>query len=459
MPYSHPSQMMTEFVGTFFLCFTVALTAGSSKMAALAIGTVLSIVVYGGGPISGGHYNPAVSLACFLTGKTSARTLLEYTVCQVLGALVAGFLAKTVLGAGNFGYPAVGDDFDNMSAIISEAVCTCFLCTVVLGAACSKANTDKDFFGYAIGMTVFACAVSSGRVSGGAFNPAVGLLSLADEGMPHEDTVVYLAGPYLGAFFAAVILNLTSPDDNEGTIMKMSSAGYNKLVAEMMGTFFLTYTVAMTAGGKMLAGLAIGTSLICGIYGLGHVSGGHFNPAVTFGIFCKDKITGAQGQAPAEMLGYIGFQVLGALIAVFLANHISDNDVGAPAPGTDVSTGMAALMEVVATSLLVYTVLNTACTKSVEGNNYYGYAIGSVVFVMATAVGPISGGGFNPAVCTACLFINKAMGNLALYWVGPLLGGVVAAAVHNFTHIKTASAAPAAAAPAPAATDASGSML
>jgi aquaporin Z len=337
---------------------------------------------------------------------------------------------------------------------------------VVLGAACSKANAGKDFFGYAIGMTVFACAVSSGRVSGGAFNPAVGLLSLADEGMPHDDTIVYLAGPYLGALLAAVVLNLTSPDDNEGTIMKMSPASYNKLVAEMMGTFFLTYTVAMTVGGKMLAGLAIGTSLICGIYGLGHVSGGHFNPAVTVGIFAKAKITNGEAQPLSELLGYIAFQVLGALIAVFLASHVSDNDVGAPAPGNDssgepYSMGIACLMEIVATGLLVATVLSTTTTS----NNYYGYAIGSVVFVMATAVGPISGGGFNPAVCTACLFINKAMGNLALYWAGPCLGAVVAAFLFNFTHVKyTAAPAPAAAA-APAAApaddkaDAGGSML
>jgi len=493
------SKMGTEFIGTFFLCFTIAFTAGKSSMAALAIGTVLSIMVYGGAYITGGQYNPAVTFACLLCGKIDVPHAIVYMLSQFLGSMAAGETALFILGEGNYGYPSVGESFLNKDAVCVETICTCFLCLVVLGAACSKDTSGKDFYGYAIGMTVFSCAVSSGRVSGGAFNPAVGILGIADGA--YDDISVYMIGPFLGAFLASILYRLITPPDispqapaGEGKSffsnynilerpdLSVSEIKYtitNKVVGEITGTFFLTYTVAMCDGSKPLAALAIGTSLATAIYGWGFVSGGHYNPAVTVGVHVHKKLSDREYVYPVrEMLLYILAQCIGACLAAGIASNVSDIAVGIPMAGTDAngveySKLVVIFTELLATGLLVYTVLNT-CFSKVSNNNYFGYAIGSTVFVMATAVGNVSGGGFNPAVCTACLFVNHTATDMWVYWIGPILGGIVAAGVYYSTHYKfevassgasassSSSAAPAAASAAPAAAKAqpdAGSML
>jgi aquaporin Z len=436
--------MGTEFIGTFLLCFTVAFTAGRDSMAGLAIGTVLAVAVYGGGYISGGHYNPAVTFACLLTGKIDFPGFLVNVISQFLGSVVAGQFALRMLGEGKYGYPSPGDAFTNNDAMIVETICTMFLCLVVLGSACTTQNKGKDFYGYAIGMTVFSCAVSSGRVSGGAFNPAVGVLGFADGNT--DDISLYMIGPFFGAFLASIFFRLISPDNVNRATGPFSNWNFtvgeatNKAIAELLGTFFLTYTVAMCASGAKLAAFAIGTSLTTAIYGMGFVSGGHFNPAVTVGIATHTTLN--RGTVDwMEVVRYIVAQCAGAAIAVTVANHISDITVGMPAPGliskgVEYSTGAVASAEVVATATLVYTVLNT-CFSKVKDNNYFGYAIGSVVFVMATAVGHISGGGFNPAVCTACIFFgNNVTTNLWIYWAAPCVGGALSAVLYKFTHTR-----------------------
>ena len=409
-------------------------------MAALAIGTILAVAVYGGGYISGGHYNPAVTFAALLCGKIDIANSIVNTAAQIGGSFGAAIFAIFLEGEGKIGYPAVGEDFEMSQAILSEAVCTCFLCLVVLGSACSASNAGKDFYGYAIGMTVFSCAISSGRVSGGAFNPAVGLLGAADNSF--GDLPVYIVGPYVGAILAAIIFRLVSPSDvpsgksflSNWTILARDTEGFtltNKCVAELMGTFFLTYTVAMCDGSHHFSAFAIGTSLATSIYGLGFVSGGHFNPAVSVGIFVH-KLTKLDGDnSPKDLLFYIISQVFGACLAVGIANYISDLGIGMPAPGHyskhETYSIIAVLaVEILATGTLIYTVLN-CCFSSQAGNNYYGFAIGAVVFVMASAVGPISGGGFNPAVCIATLGVNHALANLWIYCLAPCVGGALAA--------------------------------
>jgi len=451
------ARAATEFVGTFLLCFTVALTAGKTTMAPLAIGTILAVCVYGGGYLSGGHYNPAVTFAALLCGKISIFNSIVNTLSQFGGAFAAGLFAIFLEGSGKIGYPAVGDDFTFSQAVSAEAICTCFLCIVVLGSACSKATAGKDFYGFAIGMTVFACAISSGRISGGAFNPAVGILGATDN--VFDDLSVYLVGPYLGALIASVLYRLISPGDVAFDSSKPSNWNNykllptrdeftltNKCIAEALGTFFLTYTVTMCDGKSHMAALAIGTSLTTAIYGIGFVSGGHFNPAVSVGVFVHNFFnqivdsTTQRGPCPKQLVWFIVSQVSGACLAAAFANHISDLGIGMPAAGLyhkhlHYSTIAVLAAEILATGTLVYTVLNT-CFSRVSNNNYFGYAIGSVVFVMASAVGPISGGGFNPAVCTACFLANKSFGTVWIYWAAPCLGGALAALVYRSTHLK-----------------------
>lgn len=203
---------LTEFIGTFFLVLTIGLTVlGESPMAPLAIGASLMIMVYMGGHISGGHYNPAVSLAVLLRGKmASTGEFVGYVVSQCLGAIVAALAVQAILGR-TFA-PAPGDDATTGGALLVEFLYTFALALVVLNSAASAKTHGNSFYGLAIGFTVVVGAFAGGSISGGAFNPAVGVgpilvHALAGEG-DFGDLWLYLVGPLLGGALAAVMFGL-----------------------------------------------------------------------------------------------------------------------------------------------------------------------------------------------------------------------------------------------------------
>ena len=169
------AKYLVEFIGTFFLVFTVAsvvLYGGEGVIAPLAIGFALMIMVYAGGHISGGHYNPAVSLAAAIRGALSWVQLVPYWIFQVAGAACAALLAAhfTTL-------PAVPEcPFTIAQVIVGEFLFTFALCYVVLQVATSKKTEGNSYYGLAIGSTVMVGAFAVGGVFClGAFNPAVAL--------------------------------------------------------------------------------------------------------------------------------------------------------------------------------------------------------------------------------------------------------------------------------------------
>ncbi len=201
-----------------------------------------------------------------------------------------------------------------------------------------------------------------------------------------------------------------------------------KLLTEFIGTFFLVLTIGLTVtAGTQFAPLAIGASLMVMVYMGGHVSGAHYNPAVSAALVIA-------GALPAsEYLGYAVSQILGATAAAFLVNVITGQTF-APAPGANATATAALLVEVLFTFALALVVLNVAVSKKTQGNSYYGLAIGMTVMVGAFAGGGISGGAFNPAVGIGPTIINATMGGgswtaLWLYLVGPLVGAALAALV------------------------------
>ena len=201
-----------------------------------------------------------------------------------------------------------------------------------------------------------------------------------------------------------------------------------KYLTEFIGTFFLVFSIGMTSGDP-LAPLAIGLTLMVMVYMGGHVSGAHYNPAVTVGIFMRGKI------GASEIGPYIAAQIAGALVASG-AVHFLTGEAFAPAPRVGAGVVEVLLAEIIFTFALMLVVLNVATSKATEGNSYYGLAIGFTVTAGAFAVGPISGGAFNPAVGTGPILANVAMGlgdasNLWYYWVGPLAGAVLATTVFN----------------------------
>jgi aquaporin Z len=208
-----------------------------------------------------------------------------------------------------------------------------------------------------------------------------------------------------------------------------------KLVVEFIGTFFLVFTVGQTVkgpdGAGALAALAIGSSLMVMIYAGGHFSGGHYNPAVTLGVTLRGKATWT------EAYGYWGAQFGAGIVAALLVLFVKWSAVAGPVtppPGTPVEYNIAAklLVEFLFTFALVYVVLNSATAKGTAGNSFYGLAIGFTVVVGAFAVGPVSGGAFNPAVGlgVTVMGLTNFVG-LVIFLIADFAGGAAAAYLFN----------------------------
>jgi aquaporin Z len=168
-------KYVVEFIGTFFLMFAVAMAALSgSTFTPLAAGATLMVMVYAGGHISGGHYNPAVTLAALIRRRIEIGDALAYWIAQVAGGVIAGVIARAIVNP-----PAVKtltlSGHVEVAAAMAELLITFALCYVVLNVATSKDQPGNGFFGLAIGFTVVGGAFAVGGISGGVFNPAVAL--------------------------------------------------------------------------------------------------------------------------------------------------------------------------------------------------------------------------------------------------------------------------------------------
>ncbi|HEV8197970.1 MAG TPA: MIP/aquaporin family protein [Gemmatimonadales bacterium] len=203
-----------------------------------------------------------------------------------------------------------------------------------------------------------------------------------------------------------------------------------KYLTEFVGTLFFVMTIGLVVTpNHPLAPLVIGTVLMVIVYMGGHVSGGHYNPAVSLAVFLRGKLPGS------ELVPYIGAQVLGAIAGAYLSYMMLDHTF-APEPAATATVMTALMVEVFYTFLLALVVLNVATSPATEGNSYYGLAIGATIVVAAFAGGPVSGGAFNPAIGTGAIVVNSLAGggswsHLWLYLVGPLAGGALAAAVYR----------------------------
>jgi aquaporin Z len=196
-------KYLVEFIGTFFLVFTVGSTViapGAGSLAPVAIGAALMVMVFAGGHVSGGHYNPAVTLAVWIRGKCETRDVVPYWVAQVAAALVAAWMVGKIKMQGSATPLAIAGW---RPAFVAEFLFTFALCWVVLNAATSKGTSGNSFYGLAIGSTVMVGAFAVGGVSGGAFNPAVAT-GISAMGLSFWSNYwVLLAGELAGAVAAA----------------------------------------------------------------------------------------------------------------------------------------------------------------------------------------------------------------------------------------------------------------
>lgn len=197
-----------------------------------------------------------------------------------------------------------------------------------------------------------------------------------------------------------------------------------KYTVEFIGTFFLVSGAIF--GGAVGASLA----LIVMIYAGGHISGAHYNPAVTIAMLIRKKISAA------ELPGYFIAQFLGAAIAGALIYYVFERQgVNFICDGFPAGALKTALAEIIGTFALAFVVLNVATAKGTSGNSYFGLAIGGTVLAMALAFGKFSGGVFNPAVGLGlCVQKSLCWGNLWMFFVAPIIGGVLAAFVFTLVN-------------------------
>jgi len=205
-------KYIVELIGAFFLVLTVGMTAvyapGAGVMAPVAIGLVLGVMVYMGGAVSGGHYNPSVTIGAWLRGACPAADVAPYIAAQLVGAVLAFGVAR---------YLASGEvellvPF-RTPALVAEFLFTFALVFVVLSTATNRSTAGNSFYGLSIGGTVLVGAYAVGGISGGAFNPAVTLGLILMGKIPLASVWIYLVSQLLAAVAAGLLYKKVIAED------------------------------------------------------------------------------------------------------------------------------------------------------------------------------------------------------------------------------------------------------
>mmetsp|Transcript_11729 Transcript_11729/g.41955 ORF Transcript_11729/g.41955 Transcript_11729/m.41955 type:complete len:491 (-) Transcript_11729:259-1731(-) len=468
-------KLGAEFIGTFTLVFTACNdNMAKSQMASLSVAASLMVMIYALGSVSGGHFNPAVSLRlaeCSGHGDFPIGQAVVYAATQLCAGLAAGFssalLWSSIVGgpsstlasnttaglvqAGNSSHPAValgspGNAYGAGSIIGCELIYTALLVFVVLNVATCGDEGKKErnyYFGLSIGFVIVAGASAIGSVSGCSLNPAVSFgVAASGAAFARKAPTSWMAFNFLlyAGSAAAVVLFMCCRRHLFDDEPRPSMA--SKLMSEFLGTFVLVLTVCLVvvqASASPLDGVVgIAASLMVMIYSLGAVSGANFNPAVSVGLLLI-------GELPClDCVTYVLSQLLGGMVAVGSAAAItgdrwrvvlvSDADprLGKVVQAGKGSWGSLVGSELFCTFVLVFVVLNVAVRDA--PNQYYGLAIGFVILAGGVAVGGLSGGCFNPAVSFALDFggifavsgPNK-FGTSLVYAVAELAGAALAA--------------------------------
>lgn len=417
-----------EFLGTFILVFVVGCcnATGTPDWNATCIGFTLMVLIYAVANISGGNLNPAVSVMLVLTRKLGVITAFLYMILQMLGGILAGMAVSALFDTNMPVGPA--SPFSLMSALVVEGIYTGMLCFVVGNVAASKRNNPKEdqnqFYALAIGFVIIAGGYAAGDISGACFNPAVAVgLDVAAflRGATIGVSWMYALIELLGALVAAILYLFIRRED----YMAVDNLGafvppiQTRMTAEFIGTFILVFTVGLNVVLEhTMTAWSAAAALICMIYALGNVSGGHFNPAVTLGVTFsgRSKCTGQ------SCIAYMLVQLCAGGVCAFLIYFIhsvgpTSKKVYGLAPQGDYNWCQAFAAEFIYTFLIVYVVLAVATvdppqTSSTMQNFYFALAIGCCVAIGGFAMGAVSGGSINPAVSLG-LAIEASIGHSA----------------------------------------------
>eukprot|EP00444_Apocalathium_aciculiferum_P008178 CAMPEP_0183417040 /NCGR_PEP_ID=MMETSP0370-20130417/24166_1 /TAXON_ID=268820 /ORGANISM="Peridinium aciculiferum, Strain PAER-2" /LENGTH=396 /DNA_ID=CAMNT_0025600591 /DNA_START=130 /DNA_END=1317 /DNA_ORIENTATION=- len=392
---SKVSALLAEFVGTYVLVFTVgcnALSQSPAVWAPTSIACALMVMIYALGPVSGGHFNPAVSLAIGLADKFGGACsgwdmVLAYMLAQIAGGSAAGFSYCAVFHA----ELALGPQapFGWWEAMVVEVLYTAMLVFVVLSVAASKrmnpGGRPSPVCALAVGCVVVAGGHGAGPISGAAFNPAVACgIDISSFGYAKgwPQCVAYTVWQVWGSIVAVLLFKLTRPEDDlsESQLAIYQPSLATKLASEFLGTFALVLSVGLNILGKSAAtAWSAAATLMCMVCALGDVSGAHFNPAVTLAVVLSKK----GGCSLRDGFLYVVFQLTAGVLAGVCYCGLCNKQSIALGPQAGSSDNAAYFIEFVFTFVLAFVVLATACVK---GNSspllrsyYVALAIGSCV--------------------------------------------------------------------------------
>jgi aquaporin Z len=433
--HSASAKLVAEFVGTFMLIFSVGcnVLVGDPTWGVVSIACTLMVMIYALGGISGGNFNPAVSVTLGLAGKMPWSRVCAYTLTQVAAGVIAGNAYGLMLGQ-TFNLDPV-EGFDYLHAGLAELLYTFMLTFCVLNTACSKKHAGKEqFYGLAIGFVVVAGGFGAGAISGGCFNPAVALgIDTSSARLGFGTSLVYLLFQLMGSALAAALYRICRPDDYDESVTEYPLG--STLTAEFLGTYMLVLTVGLNVlapngtavPGSRAAVFSIAASLMCMIFALGSCSGAHFNPAVTYAVFRRGGPVTA-----ARSLLYVAVQIIAGIAAAGTFIYMS-NGKTVPLQPKGGFENAAHIGEFIFTFLLAFVVL---CVATVEKplSNYFGLAIGSCVTAGGLAIGSLSGGCLNPAVSAGLGVTSGQIGTVLSYSAVQLVAGELAAGVFKLTH-------------------------
>eukprot|EP00928_Gymnodinium_smaydae_P026895 TRINITY_DN20974_c0_g1_i1.p1 TRINITY_DN20974_c0_g1~~TRINITY_DN20974_c0_g1_i1.p1 ORF type:complete len:564 (-),score=119.27 TRINITY_DN20974_c0_g1_i1:200-1891(-) len=435
---------VAEALGTFALVFTVAccIATGTSTWNALAIAAVLMVMIYATGAVSGGNLNPAVSLALLCAGKAdmTLTKMLAYWCSQVVGGICAGFAARALTTPARTSLWSVGpgDGFTVYNAFLVESIYTFMLCFVVLNCATVDSKKGNNYFGLAIGFVIVAGGYAVGGISGAAFNPAVAIGLDLSSLAPTGKSLAWAFAELLGAALAALCFKIVRPSSSDEVPL------HAKLLSEFLGTFLLVLTVGLNITTQSAAtALSAASALMCMVYALGDVSGGHFNPAVSLAIHLRDEMSTATNLMLFVATQFLAGTCAGAIYAAIHLTGPHKDITHALKPGVGFGVAAAGCAEFFATAVLAYVVLAVATSTATKGNDYFGLAIGWCVVAGGFGLGGVSGGELNPAVSAGIAVANyvspgvlpvACLTNFVSFSLWELAGGAAAATLFGLTH-------------------------
>jgi aquaporin TIP len=212
---------------------------------------------------------------------------------------------------------------------------------------------------------------------------------------------------------------------------------FPRALAEFVGTFALVFAgVGAIVTGANLVGVAFAHGLVIAVMAsaVGHISGGHFNPAVTFGFLVTRRID------PTLAGAYVGAQLLGATVAALALRVLYpdglDLDAGVPQLGAGVSAGAGMGIEAILTFFLVWVIFATAADPRGAFKSIAGLAIGLTITLDILAGGPLTGAAMNPARSFGPALVQGVWDDTLVYWIGPLAGGGVAALLYDLLYLR-----------------------